>query len=581
MTDRYQVRPWDDQRQMTFLDRYALRSEAGRVVEPSVDQMLARVAGHVATAPGEAARFLDAMRGFGFVPGGRILSGAHSAGMRSPTLYNCFVIGLRDAAQAAGRDSRAAIMSTITRMVEINARGGGVGINWSALRPSGSYVRGVGGESSGPNCWMRGADAMADQIRQGGTRTGALMFMLNDWHPDILEFARIRERFRRANFSIALSDRFMGALWSGAPWETAFPDTTDPGYDSLWNGDLGMWDGDVVTRDPVPARDLWRDIAQSAWTIGSPGVVFLDRANRLSNTRYMHKPLICTNPCGEQPLPEDGCCNLGSVNLAAFWDDPLGCVDEEALEETTRTATRFMDRVIDASMPVDARIHAEQETCRRIGIGTMGLADLLLLMGVRYGSPGSLGVIRRVLGIVRDAAYSESARLAAESGPAPGYSEEFLDMPFVRELPEEVRGEISDYGIRNLTLLTQAPTGTTGILAGASSGIEPIFARTYTRADATGRHTVVHPLMNGDEDYMVVAREVPPLEHVAVQAEVQSMVDTSVSKTVNLPACAGVDEILRIYLAAYNLGCKGITVYRDGSLENVLTEEGVCPTCSL
>lgn len=579
---RHEVRPWDAQRQLVFLDRYALRSQDGKVIERSVEEMQARVARFVAGRNerlASAAR--DVMSGFGFVPGGRILSGAGDP-RSALTLYNCFVIALRDATGARGCDSRAAIMSTIGRMVEINARGGGVGINWSTLRPSGSRVRGVNGESSGPNCWMRGADAMADQVRQGGTRTGALMFILDDWHPDIVEFARTRERFRRANFSVSLSDRFLGALWMNCDWETRFPDTTDPAYDTRWNGDIDSWGGDVVYRDPISARGLWDDIAGSAWAIGSPGVVFLDRCNRLSNTRYIpSQRLICTNPCAEQPLPENGCCNLGSLNLAAFYEPAAGELDWDSLDHAVRVAVRFMDAVIDASMPVDAGIQAQQDLCRRIGLGTMGLADLLLLMGIRYGSRRSLDEIGRIYSHIRDTAYLASAELAAELGPAPGYSEEFLEMAFPRTLGSEAVAAISDSGIRNLSLLTQAPTGTTSTLAGVSSGIEPVFARKYVRTDATGRHVVVHPLLDGDEDYMVVAREVTPEEHIRVQAAVQAAVDSSVSKTVNLPSTATPSEIAIIYQMAYDAGCKGITVYRDGSLENVLTEDGGCPTCSL
>lgn len=573
------------QRERIFFDRYALVNRDGQIVETTISDMQARVACHVTENAYEAKMYAEAMSGFGFVPGGRILSGAHN-GHQSATLYNCFVIGLHDNDGVKGNDSRKAIMDTVARMVEINARGGGVGINWSTLRPEGSYIHGVHGISSGPNSWMRGADALADQIRQGGSRTAALMFMLDDWHPDAVEFANINKRFSRANFSMSISDDFMERVRKGGDWQTIFPDTQSLDYNPSWDGDIRRWIKNgfpIVEHDCIGARDMWRDIAKSAWALGSPGVVFMDRCNRLSNTRYIER-LVGTNPCGEQPLPEDGCCNLGSINLPAFWDPSAGSIDYEELGTCVDASVRFLDRVIDSSPMIDSKIHAEQYSCRRVGLGTMGLADLLILMQIRYGSLESLREISRIYGAIRDQAYVTSAFMAKERGQAPAYHERFMDGEFISTLGVEARAAISELGIRNLSLMTQAPTGTTSTLAGVSSGIEPVFMSTYMRSDATGCHRVVHPLFEGvhhvDDDWLVTAHDITPERHIAVQSAVQRFVDSSVSKTINLPDSATVEDIMKIYEMAYDRGCKGITVYRDGSLEGVMTKIE-CEACSL
>jgi len=575
----FQLQPMNAQRQSVFMDRYALRRTDGRLQEADVSQMIFRVAMAIGRDVSEAARFSKLMEGFGFVPGGRVLSGA--GGKSHSTLYNCFVIGIRDVTGNHGCDSRVAIMNTMTRMVEINARGGGVGINWSVLRPSGAYIHGVDGQSSGPNCWMQGADALADQIRQGGTRTAALMFLLNDWHPDAPRFAKIRQRFKRANFSMAISDAFIEKVKSGGIWHTVFPDTSSPAYNREWDGGMHVWHGDVVEGDSVPASEMLTDMSQSAWEIGSPGVVFIDRCQAMSNTWYRGR-VLGTNPCGEQPLPENGCCNLGSINLVSFWNEKNGDLDWSALEEGIRGSVSFLDRVIDVSPLIDGRIATEQAASRRIGLGTMGLADLLILQGIRYGSQRSLDEIDRIFEKIRDVSYDWSVQMAKESGVAPGYDKRFLEGGFIKTLPKAIQDEIATHGIRNLALLTQAPTGTTSILAGVSSGIEPIFESRYMRRDATGCHEVVHPLFAefGDAvpDYCVTAAEVTPMEHILVQAHVQKYLDSSVSKTINLPNGATKEEIAQIYMQAYDLGCKGITVARMGMDGDVMTG---CKTCQI
>ena len=557
-----------------FLDRYALRTPTGKLMENSFHQLADRLGYKFARSEEERIEYSDVLRNFDFVPGGRILSGTST----DSTLFNCFVLPIRNDDCKHGADSRKAIMHTMTNMVEICARGGGVGINWSVLRPTGEHIHGVNGKSSGSTSWMQGADALADQIRQGGTRTAALMWMLDVWHPDMWNFVTRTERFKRANFSVGISNAFMERVKSGGCWDLIFPDITQNNYDQKWDGDIESWiDKNYVIKrhQSVHARDLFQGICESAGRIGSPGLVFLDTCNQMSNTWYLER-LQGTNPCGEQPLPSYGSCNLGSINLVRMWDEENGGgINLEKLDATVRTAVKFLDRVTDISKDILKVIGDQQRDTRRVGLGTMGLADVLIMSDIRYGSEECLEFIDKLYSMIRDSAYAASIDLAEEYGPAPALDiDKFLQSGFVQTLPVYLRKNISRAGIRNLTLLSQAPTGTTSLLAGVSSGIEPIFAKEYIRKDATGVHTMTHPLFDGYQgDHLITAHELSFREHIAVQAQVQKYIDSAVSKTINLPACATDDQIGEAYMLAWRSGCKGITVYRDGSLE------GVCEIC--
>ncbi len=571
--------PWEGLREDVFLDRYALR-KGGVVLEDSPDQMAARVARALAINSAQEGRFRRILEDFRFLPAGRVLAGAGAE--EHATFYNCFVLGI-GSRSPVGRDSRRGIMQTLTDMVEISARGGGVGINWSVLRPENSEIRGVRGVSSGPLRWMAAADALADQIRQGGSRTAALMFMLDDWHPDVRRFIQSGKTFSRANYSVAISDAFMDAVYKNGDWILCFPDVgaDKAAYDGLWSGDLHEWcalGGKLVSYDVVKARDIWDGICRAAWATGNPGVVFLDRANALSTTSYMER-LIGTNPCGEQPLPEDGSCNLGAINLVAH-RHPGGGIDKSLLRETTSIAVELLDRVINVSAPITEEIHRREAQARRVGLGVMGLADLLLLEGVRYGSAESVSLLRDVMREIRDTAYETSAFLSVRDGRAPAYKPAFLEGEFVKRLPAGVREHIKTNGIRNLALTSQAPTGTISLLAGVSSGIEPHFAREYLRRDATGEHMVRHPLMQGDDPWIVTASELSAEEHLVMQAAMQEFVDSAISKTINLGGNASVEDVSNALRMAYDLGCKGVTVYRDGSLEGQVLScpagEGKC-----
>lgn len=566
---------WNDQREAVFTDRYALKDN-GDLVETKVAQMWNRVAGSIAHNASERSEFYDLLEDFRFLPAGRILSGAGSK-QHSATFYNCFVLGLNPTDHSHGRDSRDAILNTISKMVEINCRGGGVGINWSILRPNKSNVKGVHGTSTGPIGWMRGADALADQVRQGGSRTAALMFMLNDWHPDIIDFVT-SDKFLKANFSVAISDEFMNALSRDASWTLIFPDTHDPAYDLLWDGDINKWkeEGRKIIAKDIKASYLWKSICESARRHGNPGIVFIDRCNQLSNTYYSEK-LICTNPCGEQPLPEYGSCNLGSINLVALCSSN-GDINKYELTWAIRSAIKFLDNIIDKSPPLYSEIDNLQKLYRRIGLGVMGLADVFLLNKIRYGSPESLSFISDLYSFIRDEAYKWDTILALERGHAPMFSPVFLASRMADNLPDPLIDHISIHGLRNMSILTQAPTGTTSILAGVSSGIEPIFSSEYIREDATGKYMVRHPLFLNSKrtPYQVTAHEITPEEHIEVQAQLQKFIDSSISKTINMPKSTTIEDVDKAYRLGWDKGVKGITVYADGSQgSNILTE---CPS---
>ena len=564
---------WNKQREKVFLDRYALKDKNGNPIEKKPEEMFKRVAKAIAQNEKEESMFYEAIKDWKFIPGGRILAGAGTG--KEVTYFNCFVIPVESNNPKKGNDSRAAIMDTIAKMLEINSRGGGVGINWSTLRPRGAYVKGVGGISSGAVSWMLAANEVATQVEQGGSRRAALMFMLWDWHPDIEEFIKIKKdlsKMQQANLSVAVSDDFMEAVYQDKIWKLEFPDTNYPNYDTEWEGDIKEWKSKgypTIVYKEIPARELWNMIVTAAWESAEPGVVFLERYNKFSNTYYISK-IISTNPCGELGLEPYGVCNLGSINLVTFVENNK--INYKDLEDTVEVAVRFLDNVLDSGAYVLEENKDMAQRIRKIGLGIMGLADALILMGVRYGSDEAIKLTEKIAATIRNAAYGASVKLAKEKGTFPEFvAEKYLKSQFIENLPKELKNEIKTFGIRNATLLTQAPTGTTSILTGVSSGIEPNFAKEYIRQDRTGTHTVRHWL--ADYPAFVSAHEVTPEEHVKMQAVLQKYVDSSISKTINLPSTATVDEIDNIYRLAYELGCKGITVYRDGSREGVLVTD--------
>jgi ribonucleoside-diphosphate reductase alpha chain len=568
------------QRTKVFLDRYAKKDENGQPVEKTVEQMWDRVAGAIGDTVSEANDFRKLLDNFKFVPGGRILAGAGVG--TEQTFYNCYVIPVepKESTRAAnpkvGNDSREAIFDTIATMVDIMSRGGGVGINWSTLRPSGSYLSRVSGTSSGPVGWMDVASKAVGEVEQGGSRRGAAMFMIDDWHPDVLKFVEAKrdyEKITNANVSVAISDEFMAAVDSGADWQLRFPDTAHDDYNSEWDGDIAKWvesGRPVRVFDSRPAREIWDAIVGAAWASGEPGVVFLGRYNELSTGRHAER-IIAVNPCGEQGLGAYSVCNLASFNLAAYVHE--GQFKWEAFRDDIPSAVRFLDNVIDKSFYWDDRSKKRQEELRRIGLGVMGLADALILLGIRYGSEQAVKFTERVFQIMKEDSISASIDLAVNKGPAGAYVPEVWDRPYLAS------SEWKGIPLRNLFFLTQAPTGTTSILAGVNSGIEPYFSFAYTRKDRTGEHKVIADIVKQFDpavkhDFLVIADDVTVEEHIAMQAAVQKYVDSSVSKTINGPESHTIEDVDKAYRLAYTSGLKGLAYFRNNSgRAQVLTRE--------
>ncbi len=581
-------------RNTVFLDRYALKDEQGTAVEKTPEEMWRRIAHAVSLIEPKNKRahwedkFYGAMQDFVLVPGGRILSGAGTG--YKVTFYNCFVL-------PSPHDSRQGILKTLTQMIEIMSRGGGVGINLSSLRPRGARVTKVNGFSSGPCNWAElFSVATKDIIQQGGSRRGALMLMLWDWHPDIEEFITVKQdlaRINGANLSVCVSDTFMEAVKNDADWDLVFPDKDDPDYDEKWDGYMPNWlalGKKPIVYKTIKARVLWDLVATAAWRSAEPGVVFMERYNKWFNN-YYYEYVNCVNPCGEEGLPSWGVCNLCSINLAALVNEN-GEMDFERLAEIARIGVRFQDNVIDADFYVFEEIRkVQQQGERRIGLGTMGLGDALIKMKIRYGSPESLPVIDRIYKTIRDAAYDASVDIAEEKGAFPKIDiKKHLDGYFVSQLPDSVKKKLKKHGIRNSMLLQQAPTGSTSLLSGVSSGIEPVYEFEFIRRDRLGEHILRHPLYdawfdefkktNGREptkeerpEYFVSANDLTPEDHVYVQATIQKYVDASISKTVNAPATHTVEDVKRLYTLAYEQGCKGIAYMREGSRAGVLTRK--------
>ncbi len=569
-------------RQQVFLDRYSLKNEKGHPVETVPEEMWKRVARGIAQVEDPKLRkiwekkFSDVMGDFKLVPGGRILSGAGTG--YKVTYYNCFVI-------PSPKDSRDGILDTLKQMVEIMARGGGVGINLSSLRPRGARVKKVNGFSSGPCNWAElFSVATKDIIQQGGTRRGALMLMLWDWHPDIEEFITVKRdlsRINGANLSVCVSDKFMEAVKKDTDWNLVFPDISDSEYDAKWEGYLDDWQKmgkKVKVYKTVKARKIWDLICEAAWASAEPGLVFMERYNKWNNNWYFNK-INCVNPCGEEGLPAWGVCNLTSINLAVLVRD--GKIDYSELAKIAKVGVRFQDDIIDADSYVFEQIRETQQNGeRRIGLGTMGLGDALIKMKLRYGSDESLKVIDKIYKTIRDAAYESSVEIAREKGPFPKFiASKHLRGHLVKQLPVKIKKGIKKWGIRNSVLLQQAPTGSTSLLAGVTSGIEPVYEFSFIRRDRLGEHRLYHPLFEQWKkdhphdpipDYFVSANDLTPEDHVKVQAAIQKYVDASISKTVNAPKTHTVADVKKLYTMAYDLGCKGVTYMRDGSRPGVL-----------
>lgn len=549
-----------------------------KVLESSWEQIASRVANYV--MPENPEPFYEIIKDKKFIPGGRILAGASEGSQTS--LYNCFVIPYPE-------DSIRGIFDSIETMAQIMRMGGGVGLNISTLRPRNAPVYGVNGSSSGAVSWAELWSTTTGLIQQGGSRRGALMLIMEIWHPDIVEFIEAKKDFSRltnCNISVGITDDFMRAVKDGSDWELRFPDTQDKSYNLDWantDGRLTDYTGKWVTHKTVKARWLWELICQSAWQSAEPGIWFIDRANYTSNSG---RNLIATNPCAEQPLPEWGVCNLGAINLSQFSLDENGLAE---LYKVSRLATQFLNRVIDKTRYPFSDQESKQSYERRIGLGTMGLAEMLINAKIKYGANSECdNAIEMVYKTIALGAYSESVELVKEYGCV--FDQQTLDRisDNVFRMGREfypLAAQIREYGLVNITLTTQAPTGTTATVVGTSTGIEPYFAMSWQRNTRLGpvqefaRPALTHSIT---EPYMVTAQSISPMDHVHVLALVQRYTDSSVSKTCNIPYSWTVEDVQKLYMHMYDLGCKGGTIYRDGSRDIqvlIAVDEEPCPEC--
>ncbi len=545
-----------------WADKYRLKQPDGTPIDLTIEDTWARIAKALAAVEPEPAlwegRFYKALEDFKFLPAGRIIAGAGTD--RRVTLFNCFVMGDIE-------DDLGSIFKHLREAALTMQQGGGIGYDFSTLRPKGAAVKGVSADASGPLSFMDVWDSMCRTIMSAGARRGAMMAPLRCDHPDIEAFiAAKREpgRLRNFNLSVLITDAFMAAVEADADWDLVFNGTT---YRTL------------------RARALWDSVMRATYDYAEPGVLFIDRINNRNNLYYC-ETIHSTNPCAEQPLPPYGACLLGSINLATLVRDPFtpqARLDEAELTELVAVAVRMMDNTIDASgFPLEAQ-HQEAMAKRRIGLGLTGLADALMMVGLRYGSEPAAAMAERWAREVNRAAYIASAHIAAEKSPFPLFERKaYLAGETVRELDADVRALIAEHGIRNALLTSIAPTGTISLLAdNVSSGVEPVFAHSFTRKvtepDGSKREELVEDYavrlyrhkFGRDvtlPDYFVTAQNLTPLDHIRMQAALQRHVDSAISKTVNVPEDIAFEAFREVYLEAYRQGCKGCTTYRPNAI---------------
>jgi ribonucleoside-diphosphate reductase alpha chain len=547
--------------------KYRFKEADGTPIDGSVEDTWRRIARALAEVEKDPAKweaeFYAALEGFKFLPAGRITAGAGTG--RSVTLFNCFVMGTIP-------DTMEGIFTSLKEAALTMQQGGGIGYDFSTIRPRGAEVKGVAADASGPLSFMDVWDAMCRTIMSAGSRRGAMMATMRCDHPDIeafIEAKRDPARLRMFNLSVLVTDAFMAAVKADGPWELVF--------------------GGRVYKT-IQAQDLWNKIMRSTFDYAEPGVIFIDRINAMNNLGYA-ETIAATNPCGEQPLPPYGACLLGSINLptlvtGAF--EPAAAMDMKALDRLVRVAVRAMDNVVDASRFPLPEQQAEAKAKRRIGLGVTGLADALLMVGLRYGSEEAAKVTETWMHAIARAAYLASVDLAKEKGAFPLFDAEgFLASGNMAQMDADVRDAIAQHGIRNALLTSVAPTGTISLYAGnVSSGIEPVFAYAYTRkvlqkdGSRTEEEVIDYAVRlwrekHGDKplpDHFVNAQTLPPLDHVRMQAAAQKWVDSSISKTINCPEDISFDAFKEVYMAAWDQGCKGCTTYRPNDVTgSVLT----------
>ncbi|HZD26001.1 MAG TPA: adenosylcobalamin-dependent ribonucleoside-diphosphate reductase, partial [Alphaproteobacteria bacterium] len=548
--------------------KYRYKGPDGTPVDNAIEDTWRRVARALAALEAEPERwepaFYEALADFRFLPAGRIVAGAGTE--RRVTLFNCFVMGTIP-------DDMGSIFDGLKEAALTMQQGGGIGYDFSTLRPKGAPVKGVGADASGPLTFMDVWDAMCRTIMSAGHRRGAMMATMRCDHPDIESFIEAKQdpgRLRMFNLSVLVSDAFMEAVKHDRPWDLVFGGRT---YRT------------------VQARDLWNRIMRATYAYAEPGVIFIDRINERNNLHYC-ETIAATNPCGEQPLPPYGACLLGSINLAKLVHDPFGeeaGIDEDELTRLVAVAVRMMDNVVDVSgFPLEKQ-RQEAQAKRRIGLGVTGLADALIFCRARYGSARAIELTGQWLKTIQRAAYLASAELAEEKGVFPLFdAAAYLEGATVKELDEDVRAAIAEKGIRNALLTSVAPTGTISLFAdNVSSGLEPVFSFTYQRyvtmPDGSRKEELVtdyaYRLFRDRfgqsaqlPDYFCNAQTLAPSDHVRMQAAVQKYIDSSISKTINVPEDISFEAFKDVYMMAYDTGCKGCTTYRPNEITGAVLE---------
>jgi len=549
--------------------KYRFKEYDGTPIDLTVHDTWDRISKHLASCEKDpdywAGEFYTALESFKFIPAGRINAGA-GTGDRKVTLFNCFVMGTLE-------DSLTGIYDGLKDAVVTMQQGGGIGYDFSTLRPQGAEVKGVASDSSGPLSFMDVWDASCRTIMSAGVRRGAMMATMRCDHPDVEKFIEAKRdplRLRMFNMSVLVTDKFMDAVKN---------DTT---FDLIFDGKVYK---------TIKAKSLWDKIMSATYHYAEPGVIFIDRINAMNNLNYC-ETIAATNPCGEQPLPPYGACLLGSINLVALLNDDYS-VDKRSLSKTVALAVRMMDNVVDVSkFPLPAQ-EKEAKDKRRIGLGVTGLADALALAGITYGSEEAVEWTNEVMRSISVFAYQASIDLAKEKGSFPLFdADKYLATDNMKGMPDIIRSQIKQHGIRNALLTSIAPTGTISLYAGnVSSGIEPIFAMSYERKVMQKDGSKVTEVV---EDYgvtkwkrdnpgvplpksFVTAQTLEPNAHVRMQAAAQRWVDSSISKTINVPEDINFDDFKKVYMDAYDTGCKGCTTYRPNDVTGSVltaTEEG-------
>jgi len=541
--------------------KYRLKTAYGTIVDTTVQDTWRRIADDLASVEKDPSlwskRFYNALDDFKFLPAGRITAGAGTG--RAVTLFNCFVMGTIP-------DSMGGIFDMLKEAALTMQQGGGIGYDFSTIRPKGAPVHGVAADASGPLSFMDVWDAMCRTIMSAGSRRGAMMATLRCDHPDIEDFIEAKSdaaRLRMFNVSVLVTDPFMEAVKSEEDWDLVF-------------------DGQIYKT--VSAKELWDKIMQSTYDYAEHGVIFIDRINKANNLNYC-ETIAATNPCGEQPLPPYGACLLGSINLARLVETPFeagAALNETLLAELVGTAVRMMDNTVDASRFPLPEQESEAQNKRRIGLGVTGLADALLMVGSRYGSDEAAALTEKWLHLIARHAYLASVDIAKEKGAFPLFeADAFLASGTMQMMDEDVRDAIATHGIRNALLTSIAPTGTISLYAGnVSSGIEPVFAYAYSRkvlqkdGTRTEEEVVDYAVQMwrdkfGDAElpeYFVNAQTLAPEDHVKMQAAAQKWIDSSISKTINCPEDISFEAFKNVYMQAYEQGCKGCTTYRPNAV---------------